>query len=158
MARRKSRNPLAAAEKAYGTREGPKSPMSTNRSKDAGGKTYKGKSTKPGGGGAFAQMEAEVAANLEKKGMLTKKAKAIGAAVAAKRGRAKYGAKKMAKWAAAGRKRAAAKRKRKTSKPVGNSKSLHRPQLQSPKRSGAGGQLFEIGSFQAARPYPASTR
>lgn len=61
-------------------------------------KTYKGKSTKPGGGGKFAMMV----------DALKRKGKSVGAAkaIAAAAGRKKYGAKKMAKFAAAGRKRA----------------------------------------------------
>ena len=51
-------------------------------------KTYKGKSMKPGRGGQFAKMRD---------------------AIMAKQGRKKYGAKKMAAWSAAGRKRAARK-------------------------------------------------
>jgi hypothetical protein len=66
-------------------------------------KTYKGKSTKPGGGGQF-QMAVDA---MTKKGMPMMEAKAI----AAKEGRAKYGAKQMAEYAAAGRKRAANKKK-----------------------------------------------
>ena len=61
-------------------------------------KKYKGKSLKPGGGGKFAKMVDA----LKKKGKSTASAKAIAATV----GRKKYGAKKMANWAAAGRKRA----------------------------------------------------
>lgn len=60
--------------------------------------TYKGKSNKLGGGGRFAQMTDA----MEAKGMPAKRAMAVAAAV----GRKKYGAKKMAKMAAAGRKRA----------------------------------------------------
>jgi hypothetical protein len=65
--------------------------------------TYKGKSTAPGGGGSF-QMAVDA---LVKKGMPLKRAQAI----AASQGRAKYGAKKMSKFAAAGKKRAAKKKK-----------------------------------------------
>ena len=68
-------------------------------------KTYKGKSTKPGGGGRFAKMTDA----LKRKGKSAKAAKAIAEAA----GRKKYGAKKMAKMSAAGRKRAAAKRRKK---------------------------------------------
>lgn len=58
-------------------------------------KSFKGKSTKLGKGGRFAMIEAKAA----KYGMKNP------AAVAAVVGRKKYGAKKMATWAAAGRKR-----------------------------------------------------
>lgn len=60
-------------------------------------KTYKGKSTKPGGGGRFAKM----VDSLKREGKSTKSAKAIAASI----GRKKYGAEKMAKMAATGRKR-----------------------------------------------------
>jgi hypothetical protein len=66
-------------------------------------KTYKGKSTKPGGGGQFAKAVDAMTA----KGLPKREAQAI----AAKQGRRKYGAKKMATFAAQGRKRAASKRK-----------------------------------------------
>lgn len=66
-------------------------------------KTYKGKSTKPGGGGKFMMMTDA----LMKKGMSKARAKAI----AAKAGMKKYGKGKMQKWAKAGKKRAARKRK-----------------------------------------------
>jgi hypothetical protein len=59
--------------------------------------TYKGKSLKPGGGGRFARLVDKLRA----RGYSEKRARAIAAAV----GRRKYGAKKMAQWAAAGRKR-----------------------------------------------------
>jgi len=65
--------------------------------------TYKGKSTKPGGGGSF-QMVVDA---LVEKGKSEEAAKAIAAA----QGRKKYGAKKFAKMGATGRKRAAKKRK-----------------------------------------------
>jgi len=65
-------------------------------------KTYKGKSTKPGGGGRFAKGKDELVA----KGYSEESAKKIMAV----RGRKKYGKKKMAKWSAAGRKRASKKR------------------------------------------------
>ncbi len=61
-------------------------------------KTYKGKSMAPGGGGRFAKM----VGGLEKSGKSEESAKAIAAAA----GRKKYGAKKMASFAAKGRKRA----------------------------------------------------
>ena len=67
-------------------------------------KTYKGKSTRPGGGGSFAMMVDELIA----KGKSKSAAKGIAAAV----GRRKYGAKRMAKFSAAGRKRLAKRRKR----------------------------------------------
>ena len=59
--------------------------------------TYKGKSTKPGGGGRFAKLVDELRA----RGYSEKRARAVAAAV----GRRKYGSKKMAQWAAQGRKR-----------------------------------------------------
>lgn len=68
-------------------------------------KTYKGKSLKPGGGGQFQKMVDA----LRKKGKSLSAAKAIAAAA----GRRKYGNKKMTKFAAQGRKRAAKKRKTK---------------------------------------------
>lgn len=61
-------------------------------------KTYKGKSTKLGGGGKFAMMKDA----LIKKGMSTTSA----AAVTASAGMKKYGAAKMNKMAQAGKKRA----------------------------------------------------
>jgi hypothetical protein len=60
--------------------------------------TYKGKSLKPGGGGRFARL----VDRLKQRGYSEKRARAIAASV----GRRKYGAKQMAQWAAAGRKRA----------------------------------------------------
>jgi hypothetical protein len=57
--------------------------------------TYRGRSNRPGGGGRFAQMTAH----------------GISPALAAYIGRKKYGAKRFAKMAAAGRKRAARKKK-----------------------------------------------
>ena len=60
-------------------------------------KTYKGKSTRPGGGGRFARL----VDSLERKGMSEERAKAIAASI----GRKKYGSKRMAEMAAAGRKR-----------------------------------------------------
>lgn len=59
------------------------------------------KSMKPGGGGRFARMTQA----LIRQGKSKKAAKAIAAAA----GRKKYGKKKMAKWAAKGRKRAKGK-------------------------------------------------
>lgn len=67
-------------------------------------KTYKGKSLKAGGGGRFARLTDK----LKKKGYSAGRAKAIAASV----GRKKYGARKMARWSAQGRKRAARKRRR----------------------------------------------
>jgi hypothetical protein len=66
--------------------------------------TYKGKSTRPGGGGAFAKMVDAMIA----KGM----SRSVAEAIAAKRGMQKYGKDKMMKFAAAGKKRAAKKRKK----------------------------------------------
>lgn len=63
-------------------------------------KTYKGKSTKPGGGGRFAKMVDELQGKVRNP-----------KAVAAVRGRKKYGKKQMTEWAAKGRKRAAKKKK-----------------------------------------------
>lgn len=60
-------------------------------------KTFDGKSMKPGGGGRFAKM----VSGLEAKGKSPDAAKGIAAAA----GRAKYGAKKMAKFSTAGRER-----------------------------------------------------
>ena len=63
--------------------------------------TYRGKSLKPGGGGRFARL----VDRLKAQGKSEESARAIAAAI----GRKKYGAKKMAKWAAQGRKRAKGK-------------------------------------------------
>ena len=60
-------------------------------------KKFKGKSLKLGGGGRFAKGKAAIM----KKGLSAKRAGAIMAVA----GRKKFGAKKMAKWSAAGRKR-----------------------------------------------------
>lgn len=60
-------------------------------------KTFDGKSMKPGMGGRFAKM----VSGLEAKGKSPEAAKGIAGAA----GRAKYGAKKMGKWSAAGRER-----------------------------------------------------
>jgi hypothetical protein len=68
-------------------------------------KTYKGKSTKPGGGGQFAMMVDA----MTKKGM----PKAKAAAITAKTGVKKFGQKKMTQWAVAGKKRAAKKKAKK---------------------------------------------
>ncbi len=62
---------------------------------------YKGKSTKPGGGGRFKKMVDD----LMKRGKSRKQAEAI----AANAGRKKHGPKKMSDMAASGRKRAARK-------------------------------------------------
>jgi hypothetical protein len=59
--------------------------------------TYKGKSLKPGGGGRFAKL----VDRLRSRGYSAQRARAIAATI----GRKKYGAKQMAQWAAAGRKR-----------------------------------------------------
>ena len=67
--------------------------------------TYKGKSTKPGGGGMF-QMQVDA---MTKKGLPPAEA----AAVAAKMGRKKYGKAKFAKMGVAGKKRAMKARKKK---------------------------------------------
>lgn len=63
------------------------------------------KSDKLGGGGRFTKVKDSVAAGYEKKGMSAGKAEAIGAAVAAKQGRAKLGAAKFDALAAKGRKK-----------------------------------------------------
>lgn len=68
--------------------------------------TYKGKSMKLGGGGRFAKLTDQVAKGYMKHGMSAAHAKAIGKAVAALRGRKKYGKKKMTKMALAGKKHA----------------------------------------------------
>lgn len=60
-------------------------------------KTYKGKPLKPGGGGRFQRLKDQLMAE----GKSAESAERIAAAI----GRKKYGAKKMAKWAAKGRKR-----------------------------------------------------
>jgi len=60
--------------------------------------TYKGKSLRPGGGGRFARL----VDRLRARGYSEKRARAVAASV----GRRKYGAKQMATWSAAGRKRA----------------------------------------------------
>jgi len=59
--------------------------------------SYKGKSLRPGGGGRFARLVDQ----LRSRGYSEKRARAVAAAI----GRRKYGAKQMAQWAAAGRKR-----------------------------------------------------
>jgi len=59
--------------------------------------TYKGKSLRPGGGGRFQRM----VDRLKARGLSEKRARAVAASV----GRRKYGARQMAQWAAAGRKR-----------------------------------------------------
>lgn len=65
-------------------------------------KTYKGKSTRPGGGGRFARLTDK----LKKQGKSTKSAKAIAASI----GRKKYGKKKMSTWSSQGRKRTRTKK------------------------------------------------
>jgi hypothetical protein len=59
--------------------------------------SYKGKSLKPGGGGRFAKL----VDRLKARGYSAQRARAIAATI----GRKKYGAKRMAQWAAAGRRR-----------------------------------------------------
>jgi hypothetical protein len=70
-----------------------------NSSKEKLGKTYKGKSTKPGGGGRFQKMVDD----LMKRGKSRKQAEAI----AASAGRKKYGAAEFNKMAASGQSRKA---------------------------------------------------
>ncbi|MGE5631386.1 MAG: hypothetical protein ACM3TR_09855 [Caulobacteraceae bacterium] len=65
-------------------------------------KTYKGKSTRLGGGGQFQMMKDAI--------MKTGKSAESAAAITAAAGMKKYGKAKMAKMAAAGRKRAAKKK------------------------------------------------
>lgn len=60
---------------------------------------------KLGSGAKFAALSSSVAKSYEKKGMPAKKAEAIGKAVAAKVGIAKYGQKKMTKMAVSGKKK-----------------------------------------------------
>ncbi len=67
------------------------------------------KKPKLGSGKRFAKVKSAVAKEYEKKGKSKEEAARIGAAVAAKAGRAAHGAKKMVKMAAKGRKRAAKK-------------------------------------------------
>lgn len=57
------------------------------------------KKGKLGDGSHFKKLSGSVASEYEKKGDSAKTAKRIGAAVAAKVGDEKYGAKRMAKWA-----------------------------------------------------------
>jgi len=59
--------------------------------------SYKGKSLKPGGGARFQRM----VDRLKARGLSEKRARAIAATI----GRRKYGARQMAQWSAAGRKR-----------------------------------------------------
>lgn len=61
-------------------------------------KTYKGKSTRKGGGGKFAMVTDAI--------MKTGKSESIAKAIAAAQGRKKYGAKEFAKMSATGRRRA----------------------------------------------------
>lgn len=63
------------------------------------------KSMKLGGGGRFAKLSNTVSKEYIKKGMSPAKARAIGNAVSAKQGIAKYGQKKMTRMAVAGKKR-----------------------------------------------------
>ena len=63
------------------------------------------KKLKLGSGERFAKLKSAVAKGYKKKGMSEEKAEEIGAAVAAAQGRKKYGEKKMASMAKAGRKR-----------------------------------------------------
>lgn len=63
------------------------------------------KSMKLGGGGRFAKLSSKIAKGYEKEGMSKAKAEKIGKASAAKIGRKRYGAKKMASMAAKGRKK-----------------------------------------------------
>lgn len=72
-------------------------------SKKAMPKTFDGKSTKPGGGGRFAMLQAK----LEKEGKSPQSAGNIAAAI----GRKNEGKAKFQRQAAAGRKRAVAKKK-----------------------------------------------
>jgi len=58
---------------------------------------------KLGSGARFKKLQNSVAAGYEKKGMSAEKARAIGAAVAAKQGRKKYGKARFQKMAAKGR-------------------------------------------------------
>lgn len=66
-------------------------------------KTFKGKSTKPGGGGKFAMMQSAI--------QKTGKSANAAAAIAAAAGRKKYGNAKFQQMAATGRKRATKKGK-----------------------------------------------
>ena len=63
------------------------------------------KSMKLGGGGKFQALKNKVAASYKKKGVSAEKSKEIGAAIAAKVGRKKYGKAKMTKMSVAGKKR-----------------------------------------------------
>lgn len=63
-----------------------------------------GKSMKLGGGGRFKKLSSKVESSYVKKGYSEAKAKKIADATAASIGRAKYGAKKMSKLAAKGKK------------------------------------------------------
>jgi hypothetical protein len=67
------------------------------------------KKAKYGSGKRFKAVQSKVEAEYRKKGKSPEEAKRIAGAIAAKAGRAKHGAKSMAKVAAAGRKRAAKK-------------------------------------------------
>ncbi len=99
---RKQPNPLAESEKKYG--EQGKAAVQKMEKKPAtpprgvAPRAYKGKSTRPGAGGTFAMTRDA----LENQG----KSRASAEAIAASIGRKKYGARKMARWAARGRRRA----------------------------------------------------
>lgn len=66
---------------------------------------------KVGDGSRFKKVSGSVEKEYEKKGKSAGAAKKIGAAVAAKVGRAKYGEKKMEKWSSKGREDHLGKRK-----------------------------------------------
>lgn len=65
------------------------------------------KKPKLGGGKRFKAIQDKAESYYEKKGKSKEEARKIAGAIAAKAGRAKHGAKKMAKWSAKGRKRKA---------------------------------------------------
>lgn len=65
----------------------------------------KGKKPRLGSGKRFKALSSSVAGSYRKKGMSKKRADYIGGAVAGKAGRKKYGARRMAKMAGAGRRR-----------------------------------------------------
>jgi hypothetical protein len=69
-----------------------------------GDKTTNHMKAKLGSGARFKHVMESAAKGYEKKGMSPEHAKEVGAAIAAKIGRAKYGAKKFSKLAAMGRK------------------------------------------------------
>jgi hypothetical protein len=66
---------------------------------------------KLGSGARFKKLEGSVEKEYEKKGKSEKKAKEIGAAIAAKVGREKYGEKKMSSWSKKGREDSLGRRK-----------------------------------------------